>query len=101
MYVIVWEFRVKPAQQDQFRRAYGSNGDWIRLFQRSAGYLGSELLADESDDLRFLTLDRWCSRAAYDAFRAAWQDDYHALDRVCETLTEHESEIGAFTVGDD
>jgi len=101
MYLIVWEFRVKRQQQDAFRSAYGSDGAWIGLFRQAAGYLGSELLVDERDERRYLTTDRWSSRAAYEAFRAAWQEDYRALDLACESLTEQERLVGAFSlVGD-
>jgi heme-degrading monooxygenase HmoA len=99
MYALVWEFRVSCEREAAFRRASGSDGDWARLFRRSAGFLSAELLAGErkGDERRFLKVDRWASVEDYEAFRAARQAEYHALDQDCEALTERESFIGAFT----
>lgn len=99
MYIIVWEFRIKRGEEVAFQRAYGPDGEWVRLFDRGEGYLGTELLQDERDEQRCLTLDRWASPAAYAAFRAKWQEEYRAVDQACESLTEHETLIGTFTVG--
>ena len=96
MYLLVWEFRVPAARQADFERVYGADGDWVQLFRRGAGYLGSELARDTADPLRYLTVDRWTAREAYDAFRAAHAADYGALDRSCEALTAAETPIGAF-----
>jgi hypothetical protein len=41
-------------------------------------------------------LDRWASRAAYEAFRARWSSEYRRLDRRLEELTEEEAPLGAF-----
>lgn len=101
MYVIMWEFHVKRGQEPAFRQAYGAEGDWARLFRRGAGYLGTELLWDERDERRYVTIDRWSSRAAYDTFRSSLQAEYHALDQAYELLTDHESLIGTFTLAAD
>ncbi len=81
-----------------FEAAYGPAGAWVALFCRAPARLGTELLADGSG--RYLTLDRWRDRAAYDAFRQSAAADYATLDAACEALTAAEREIGAFeTVG--
>ena len=99
MYALVWEFRVSGERDAAFRRAYGPDGDWARLFRQGAGCLGSDLLVgeDEGEQRRYLTIDRWASRADYDAFHSTWQAEYRALDQACESLTEQETFIGAFT----
>jgi heme-degrading monooxygenase HmoA len=99
MYALMWEFRVSREREAAFRQAYGCDGDWARLFRRSAGFLSTELLEGEhkGDERRFLTVDRWASVEDYEAFHAARQAEYHALDQVCEALTERETFIGAFT----
>src|SRR5262245_34417168 len=97
MYVIVWEFRVKRGQEEAFRRAYGPDGAWVRLFRRGAGYLTTELLWDEGEAQRCLTLDRWASLAAYEAFRTRWQAEYRALDGASAALTEQEALLGVFS----
>jgi heme-degrading monooxygenase HmoA len=99
MYALVWEFRVNREREAAFRRVYGAEGDWARLFRRSAGYLGSELLEGESggDERRYLTIDRWASRENFESFHGAWQDEYRALDKACEALTVEETFRGAYS----
>jgi len=46
---------------------------------------------------RYVTIDRWISSEAYDAFVKTWKEDYEALDAYCRNLTERESLLGAFT----
>ena len=96
MVVIVWEFRVKAEARAAFERAYGSDGDWARLFRRAAGYLGTELLRDAADSARYLTIDRWSSPAAFDDFRRDFAQEYEETDRRCAELTESETRVGIF-----
>lgn len=98
MFVIIWEYRVRPAHESAFEQVYGPNGEWVRLFQRGEGYLRTELLRDADVARRYVTIDRWASAAAYEAFRRQWQSDYEALDARCEPLTEHEARLGAFNL---
>jgi heme-degrading monooxygenase HmoA len=95
-YAIVWELRPRPGREEEFERAYGPEGDWARLFRRAEGYLGTELLRDPAGPGRYLTIDRWASRAAFAAFKRAHGAEYEALDRACEGLTERESSLGSF-----
>jgi len=98
MYVILWLFRPVVGQESEFERAYGPSGEWAQLFLRAAGYLGTELLLRCSDDAsrEYLTLDRWASRAAYQAFQASRSEEYRQLDRRSEELTEEETFLGTF-----
>jgi heme-degrading monooxygenase HmoA len=98
MYVILWRFRPAVGQEGEFERAYGPSGEWARLFALEDGYLGTELLLRRSEDgsREYLTLDRWVSRAAYEAFRARRSGEYGRLDRRLEGLTEEETLVGAF-----
>ena len=93
-YVIVWEFRPRPGAEARFEEAYGADGVWAKLFRQAEGFWGTELVRDERDQHRFLTMDCWESRQAYEAFRAAHQSEYEVLDAECEELTESEKEIG-------
>jgi heme-degrading monooxygenase HmoA len=97
MYLMIWEFRVSAESCEGFERLYGPEGGWARLFRTGSGYLGTELVRDQDDPERYLTLDRWISRADHDAFRASHAAEYEALDREGETLTASERKIGAFT----
>ena len=98
MYVILWRFRTVVGQESEFERAYGPSGEWAQLFRRAAGYLGTELLLRRSDaeSREYLTLDRWASRAAYEAFRVRRSGAYRQLDRRSEELTEEGTFLGAF-----
>jgi heme-degrading monooxygenase HmoA len=95
-YVYVWRFLVRPGSEVAFEAAYGPGGDWIRLFREADGYLGSQLLRDQADPRRYVTIDRWSSREAWEAFRAARAAEWEAIDRRGEALTELEEEIGRF-----
>lgn len=101
MYLILWEFRVHPGREAEFERRYGFQGDWNALFARSAEYRGSELFRSRETPGRYLTIDRWTSRAAYEAFHAAWQVEYETLDRACAALTTDERIVGGFETPED
>jgi len=96
-YVILWEFHVRAGREAAFESAYGPAGDWARLFQQAEGYLGTELLRDHEEPGRYLTLDRWASRAAFESFHGERREEYEALDRQCEGLTASEIRLGSFS----
>lgn len=98
MHVILWRFRVRMGRESEFERAYGPVGEWTLLFRRGDGYLGTELLRRSEELREYLTVDRWASRAAYEAFRVRFSREYRRLDRCLEELTEEEALIGAFEV---
>lgn len=94
--VYLWSFQVPPEHEEAFRAMYGPAGDWVRLFQDSEDYLGTQLLKDADSPGRYLTLDRWTSAEAREAFLASARDDYDRLDRACERLTTQETSLGSF-----
>jgi heme-degrading monooxygenase HmoA len=96
MYIVVWRYRVDPAQEAKFVKAYGPKGDWAKFFSASADYVGTELLADDERPGEYLTIDRWASEEAYSAFLGDHEADYDRLDRRCEALTLSESRVGAY-----
>jgi quinol monooxygenase YgiN len=98
-YVTVWEFRVRDDRRAEFERHYGPEGSWAGLFRQAEGYLGTELLHDRSDPLRYLTIDRWESADACRAFRAEFAGPYSSLDAACEALTTHEAALGEYDLG--
>lgn len=95
-FTAIWEFQVKPDSISVFEKIYGPNGAWAQLFRRSPDYLGTELLRDLNHPGRYLTLDRWTSREALLRFKQDHHADYSALDKQCESLTEHEALLGEF-----
>jgi heme-degrading monooxygenase HmoA len=96
MHVIVWEFRASAGQEAEFERVYGPEGVWADLFARGDGFIATELLRDTGERGRYLTIDRWTSQAAFEAFRHRWGEAYRALDQRCEGLRERETLLGSF-----
>lgn len=94
MFIIVWEYRVKPTREADFERIYSEDGAWAELFQKGDGYLGTELLKDPSDPQHYLTLDRWTSTTDFESFLSTWKQEYAILDAQCEGLTEEETLLG-------
>jgi [ribosomal protein S18]-alanine N-acetyltransferase len=88
--IIVWEFHVSDAKRREFETAYGTDGDWARLFRKGKGYLRTELYRNKAKPGRYFTLDVWQSRAAFDHFKQQNAAAYKALDQQCSTLTEEE-----------
>ena len=91
-YVRVWRFRPLEGKSAAFETAYGPNGDWARLFHRAQGFLGTTLLKDED----YITIDRWVTKAAYEKFMQEFQQEFTALDRRCESMTQLEEQVGEF-----
>ena len=96
MIVHVWEYRVPATSESEFRRNYGPEGTWVRLFRRSPGHIETLLLHDAATPGRYVTIDRWKSAEAYTAFRERFAGEYEAVDRRCEALTTHELSLGTF-----
>ena len=96
MFVILWQFDIAEEKTTEFEAAYGANGSWASLFQRSDQYIGTELLKDAYVPGRYLTIDRWESEDSFRAFRAQNDSDYEIQDRACDSLTSAETRIGAF-----
>ena len=95
-YVVIWEFRPRKGAETRFEEAYGPKGVWARFFARGEGFVATELNRDLKDAGRYVTLDLWVSKDAYDTFRAAHEAKYQTIDQQCESLTAEEKSIGAF-----
>jgi heme-degrading monooxygenase HmoA len=98
MYVILWEFIVRPEKVEAFVAAYGSDGTWVQLFAQADGYLGTELLssADSSQQQVFITVDRWQTVGHFARFETQFDTQYRTLDTHLEELTLKERKLGAF-----
>ena len=96
MFVVLWEFEVKPGNEDRFERVYGPGGDWDSLFRRDPHHAGTSLWRDMSRPGVYLTADYWHSSAAYESFLAAQKAAYKSLDAATQDLTTRERKIGAY-----
>jgi heme-degrading monooxygenase HmoA len=94
MIEIIWEFVVHEESKEEFERQYSASGAWTELFRRSPAYQGVKLLAGEAN--RYLTVDRWDSREAYEEFRLANRPEYSDLDDRLKPLTVSERCLGIF-----
>jgi heme-degrading monooxygenase HmoA len=96
MFVILWEFEVKPGSEDRFQIAYSSLGPWVRLFQRDPHYRDTLLQRDPARPLFYFTIDLWDSEAAYQAFLDTNRVAYAELDRDTDNLTSQQRHILSF-----
>jgi heme-degrading monooxygenase HmoA len=94
MLALVFSYDVR--EPEEFERVYGPDGDWAHFFGRGDGYVGTELLRDVEAPGRYLVIDRWESREAYNAFVEANRGEY--MRRVDETgfLYQQELRFGTF-----
>ena len=95
-FIIIWEFSPRKGRESEFELAYGSNGDWAKFFSSGKGYIGTDLHRDIDQANRYLTIDEWTSREAFETFKDQRQEEYHRIDKKCESLTEYEKLVGLF-----
>jgi heme-degrading monooxygenase HmoA len=95
-FIIVWEFHARANEQHAFEKAYAPDGVWGTLFRRGEGYVRTELIRDREEPQRYLTIDVWQSRQAYEHFKKQHESEYQAIDKKCESLTQSEKLIGEF-----
>jgi heme-degrading monooxygenase HmoA len=89
--VIALLFVYDVSRAEEFERVYGPDGEWAQFFRQGRGYVGTELLRDVEQPGRFLVVDRWESRDAYNAFVAERRDEY--MQRVDETVFLYDQEL--------
>lgn len=94
MYRLVWEFEVKAGRVGEFEQVYSSKGRWTLFFSRSSDYLGTDLFKHLEDGHRFVAVDTWRSRSAYEGFRKNNAAEYAALDDWCRHLLQRERMLG-------
>jgi heme-degrading monooxygenase HmoA len=95
-YWVVWSYDVKPEQAKAFERAYGPDGEWVQLFRRAPGYVGTEMRRETDRTPRYFTVDRWISREDYHRFKENFRSEYQMLDARCAAMTEGEKKVGDF-----
>jgi heme-degrading monooxygenase HmoA len=92
-HIILWTYEVAPEHETAFAAAYGADGDWARLFGRAEGFVGVELYRHGP---LFLSIDRWLSRLAFEAFQERFAADYASLDAKLAPLSQNQRRLGAF-----
>jgi heme-degrading monooxygenase HmoA len=89
--VIALVFVYDVSEPEEFERTYGAEGDWAGFFKEGRGYIGTELLRDVEQPGRYLVVDRWETREAYNDFVEAHRDEY--MRRVDETVFLYDQEL--------
>ena len=96
MFLALWEFEVKPGCEERFQLVYGADGEWVRLFRGDPSFIETRLLKDPAAVNKFVTVDFWTSREAYESFKELNHAAYVAIDKRCEGLTVSERCLGNF-----
>lgn len=94
----MWRYVVPAANRAEFERVYGANGGWVKLFGKASGYRATQLLAEAESEGRYMTIDEWDSREAFELFRSEHAEAFDALDARCAELTSREEQLGHFHV---
>jgi heme-degrading monooxygenase HmoA len=84
------------SEREEFERVYGPDGEWATFFQQGRGYVGTELLSDVEQPGRYLVVDRWESRDAYNAFVAEHREEYMRRADDNAYLYDRELRFGTF-----
>jgi heme-degrading monooxygenase HmoA len=96
MFVIVWEYGVKPDRIDDFESFYRPDGPWTRLFRAHPGFVSTTLMKDLRSSRRYVVADRWTSEKLYDEFKKKAEAAYDDLTARGHRLIEKEEELGRF-----
>jgi len=99
-YTYVWEFFVAAERAAEFERLYGPAGEWVALFRRAPGYVGSTLQRDRANPQRYVTIDSWQTAGAWERFRTEHAAEFETLDARGRALTVGERELGSFDAVD-
>ncbi len=96
MFVVIWDFVVRPEHAPAFVLAYGPRGDWARLFRGCDGFVECELLCDAEAPEHYMTLDYWREPEDYVRGMASVATAYQELDARCAEFTSSERRVGNF-----
>src|SRR5262245_40396163 len=97
MVQVIWEFVVRKEKLAEFEQAYGPQGSWVRLFEHYPGYRGTELVRDQANPRRYVTIDSWDTLEHRGEMLKNGQAEYRRLDRELGVLVDSEIEVGVFT----
>ena len=98
MFLVLWEFEVKPGRAQRFQEVYGPGGDWDSLFRSDPNHVETRLFQDTMRSGVYLTADYWHSRESYEEFLALRRSEYKTLDAAAEELTLSERHIGSLEI---
>ena len=94
----LWRFVVPAEAEDRFVAAYGSDGDWARLFATAPGFIRTELWRGR--DGSYVTADHWNSLEDFERFQSDREKDYRLLEAQLEAFAGVETCMGAYDLDD-
>lgn len=97
MIAVVWQFQVKPGQQQSFEKFYGADGEWTQLGRRSRSFLGSSFLRDQAHDTHYLLIEYWSEMVVYERHRASVVTDLKTLEARRDVFCDSITPLGIFT----
>jgi|SRR3989304_4754866 len=95
-YLTIWEYKIKPEMKNEFENLYGSEGAWVKLFEKFPDYIKTELHHDIKNPDRYVTIDYWKTRESYYRFKETSKREFLEIDKKGEDLTLEEKQIGEF-----
>jgi hypothetical protein len=98
MFCYIWEYVVKPEFAENFIELYGTSGAWVNLFSLDQQYIRTDLIRDQENSLRFITVDHWTSKEACYSFRESNRKTFEAIDTQGDRYTVSETFLGDFDV---
>jgi len=96
MFFVIWEYKVKSGEEENFEKSYGPNGAWIKFFKPCKDYLSTDLIKGIEAPRTYLTLDKWTSEKAYVDYLEKNKDKYEEIDDEFTSLTEFQTKIGSY-----
>ena len=96
MIAVVWQFQVKPGQQDEFEKFYGADGEWTALGRRSRSFLGSSFLKDLATPGRYLLLEYWSEMFVYEKHLADFSEHVEELKSQRARMVKETVALGIF-----
>jgi len=97
---VVWQFEVKPGQQEEFEKFYGADGEWTALGRRSRSFLGSSFLRDQARGTNYLLVEYWSEMVVYERHHADFEEEVQALEQQRASLVDSSMPLGLFNTLD-
>lgn len=96
MFIVLNEFHVKEEHIPAFETEFGSAGTRSETLQKGEGFMSTELMKDGANKRRFITIDRWISKDAYEDFQIEFENESAEVAKLGENMLEKQQLIGAF-----
>jgi len=94
---VVWQFEVKPGQQEEFEKFYGADGEWTALGRRSRSFLGSSFLRDQARGTNYLLIEYWSEMVVYERHQRSAANDLKLLEARRDELCASILPLGIYT----